>query len=366
MSAPIYMAFRSGGLHYDCRPCGRCCKGGGIGEDRDRLKADSTLLPMAPFVDSTTTQTPLIHFFTYADGCRHLNHDNLCNLHAEGGSAAKPRICRLFPFSHMVDIDGLWAILPHPTCPWVANPSDDPSPLSNHEAIRQELTPLLDAGIRPIPLRPLTPVPTQQRWELESRIRDATSNPNVSTQSALEAMHDIQGDILGRPPWSPSPLLWLDMLRCAGEPQPLDRATEELFVAALPTLRLTLLPSLPLHAIPGALAAFHLWLGATAELSRPTLRGDDLLHVLRGATPLLYALALAEQPLPELPPQPPTNFPLLATIWEQLQAAVEQPFGETVLRLLQAYDVGALTLTAKLGATFLEQARTIDTPNALH
>ena len=52
-------------------------------------------------------------FYTTATG-----DDNLCDIHRERGAAAKPRICRLFPFSKLADIDGLWTVLPHHRCPW--------------------------------------------------------------------------------------------------------------------------------------------------------------------------------------------------------------------------------------------------------
>jgi len=88
-------------LRYDCRGCGACCKGLGIGIDvvAGQLVQLVTKRPeLAAFVrrrgDAVTAFNP-------RDRCWFLADDGLCRVEVEDGRAAKPASCRLFPFNRV-------------------------------------------------------------------------------------------------------------------------------------------------------------------------------------------------------------------------------------------------------------------------
>ncbi len=349
----LYLAFASGSLTYDCPACGKCCRGHGLGGDLTRIGSIPQVRRIAAFLDHENTKGPLASFFTYADGCRYQGDDNLCDIHRAEGSAAKPRICRLFPFSKLVDLDGLWVVMPHERCPWTARSGQEPDPLSTHEAVLADLTndddTFLDA-VQPGMLLPVTPLPAAKRRELEERIRDALNLDALDggAEQALAAVADTQAalrpGVLAAPQ---DPELWLDMLRCAGPPPPLSPASERTLIAAIPAVRIELLTALPLAAVPNALRAFALWLRSLDELQRGELCGEDILSLLERVKPLLRLLALAERPLPALRPEPPNA--VLAEVWPELCDKAGEPLGTTLLALLRPMERGALSFMMQLG-----------------
>ncbi len=96
-----YFTWPDRGLRYDCRGCGACCKGLGIGLDAigGQLVALVARRPeLAAFVrkrgDAVTAFNP-------RDRCWFLADDGLCRVEVEDGRAAKPASCRLFPFNRV-------------------------------------------------------------------------------------------------------------------------------------------------------------------------------------------------------------------------------------------------------------------------
>lgn len=349
----LYLAFVSGSLSYDCRPCGKCCRGHGLGGDLTRIGQIPQVRRIAAFLDHDNTKGPLASFFTYADGCRYQGDDNLCDIHRAQGTAAKPRICRLFPFSKLVDLDDLWVVLPHERCPWRARDGGGPDPLSDHRAVLSDLS--NEDGdflstVAPAVLLPVTPLACGDRRRLEERVRDALdldaldggAGRMVDTVAAIQ--EELGPGAYRRPA---DPELWLDMLRCAGPPPPLSARSERTFIAAIPALRVELSTTLPLAAVPNGLRAAALWLRSLAELKRRELCGEDLLSLLGHATPLLRLMALAEQPLPTLRPEAPT--PLLEELWPELCDKAGAPLGTTLLALLRPMERGALGFMMQLG-----------------
>ena len=91
-------------MRYECRGCGACCKGHGIGLDvaaGQLVKLVAKRPEIAAFVrkrgDAVTAFNP-------RDRCWFLADDGLCRIEVEDGRAAKPASCRLFPFNRVFHI----------------------------------------------------------------------------------------------------------------------------------------------------------------------------------------------------------------------------------------------------------------------
>jgi hypothetical protein len=351
-----YLAFASGSLTYECSRCVRCCCGLGLADDPDHLADSPELLRLAPFVADDTPGLPLQTMHTYADGCRHLALDNLCRLHRDGGPAAKPLICRLFPFSKLADVGGLYTILPHHLCPWTANPGTTPSSLSDHDAVLADLDGALLDRVSPLVMTPVTAIEPTSRLSLEEALRDILSL-DLEARDAIAATAERQADLAG--PVRPEPDdddLWLDMLRCAGEPPPLPASLQRLFVAALPAMRIHLTPRVPLDAVPTALSAFELWLRSLAELGRTSWTGEDLLLLLGRRAPLLALLAYAEHPLPPLEPGNGLPQEILPVI-DELNRQSGKAVAEALLPALRVFERGALTAMLHVGELLTDALR---------
>ncbi len=108
----LYFPFLDGALRYDCVRCGaRCCRGLGFGVGRAELVPLVRRRPqLAPFVQPAGAHAAIIDF---TDGCWFLRGDGRCRVEAEDGRAAKPSVCRLFPFTRIYRIGAVTVIEPH-------------------------------------------------------------------------------------------------------------------------------------------------------------------------------------------------------------------------------------------------------------
>ena len=100
----VYFTWPDRRLRYDCRGCGACCKGHGIGFDAaggELVRLLARRPALAAFVrrrgDATTAFNP-------RDRCWFLDDGGLCAIEVEDGRAAKPASCRLFPFNRVFRI----------------------------------------------------------------------------------------------------------------------------------------------------------------------------------------------------------------------------------------------------------------------
>ena len=99
-----YFTWPDRGLRYECRGCGACCKGLGIGLDvaAGQLVQLVTKRPeLAAFV---RRRGDAITAFNPRDRCWFLADDGLCRIETEDGRAAKPASCRLFPFNRVFHV----------------------------------------------------------------------------------------------------------------------------------------------------------------------------------------------------------------------------------------------------------------------
>lgn len=144
---------------YDCRGCGECCRGylaiSVTEEERDRIQGqgwerDTDLQGQSLFVQQGK-QLLLAHRL---DGCCvFLDEENRCRIHAKFGEAAKPLICRLYPFNFVPAGNEVRADIRF-DCPAVAD--NDGRPLAAHRGALGVLLPLVvPAGAREFPVPPL-------------------------------------------------------------------------------------------------------------------------------------------------------------------------------------------------------------------
>ena len=102
----VYFTWPDRRYRYECRTCGACCKGHGIGIDVAggqlvQLLAKRPLL--SPFL---RRRGDAITAFNPRDQCWFLEDSGLCRIEVEDGRDAKPASCRLFPFNRVFRIGG--------------------------------------------------------------------------------------------------------------------------------------------------------------------------------------------------------------------------------------------------------------------
>jgi hypothetical protein len=109
----IHLPFLDGALAYDCARCGaKCCKGHGFGMRGDEL---------VPLLARRPAVAPFIHFAgghvnaldLTDDGCWMLRPDGRCAIEIDDGRAAKPTVCKLFPFTRAYRVGEAVIVEPH-------------------------------------------------------------------------------------------------------------------------------------------------------------------------------------------------------------------------------------------------------------
>jgi Fe-S-cluster containining protein len=97
----VYCTWPDRRLAYECRGCGACCKGHGIGIDvagGQLLQLVARRPELAAFV---RRRGEAVTAFNPRDRCWFFADDGLCRVEVEEGRAAKPASCRLFPFNRV-------------------------------------------------------------------------------------------------------------------------------------------------------------------------------------------------------------------------------------------------------------------------
>jgi Fe-S-cluster containining protein len=89
---------------YECRGCGACCKGHGIGIDVQGGQLVQLLARRPALTAFLRRRGDAITAFNPRDRCWFLEDDGLCRIEAEDGRAAKPASCRLFPFNRVFQL----------------------------------------------------------------------------------------------------------------------------------------------------------------------------------------------------------------------------------------------------------------------
>ncbi len=89
---------------YDCRGCGACCKGHGIGIDVTAGQLVQLVTRRPEIAAFIRRRGDAVTAFNPRDRCWFLADDGLCRVEIEDGRAAKPASCRLFPFNRVFKI----------------------------------------------------------------------------------------------------------------------------------------------------------------------------------------------------------------------------------------------------------------------
>jgi Fe-S-cluster containining protein len=99
-----YFTWPDGRLRYECRGCGACCKGHGIGIDVTAGQLVQLVGKRPELAAFVRRRGDAITAFNPRDRCWFLEDDGLCRVEVEDGRAAKPASCRLFPFNRVFHI----------------------------------------------------------------------------------------------------------------------------------------------------------------------------------------------------------------------------------------------------------------------
>jgi hypothetical protein len=174
----IYFTWPDGRFQYDCRGCGACCKGLGIGLDAAAGQVERLvgLYPgMVPFLRKRGhTWTA----FNPRGRCWFLDDAGLCRIETDHGRDVKPASCRLFPFNRIFRL-GSWTIVDFNSviCPLqaVSTPGagSDPAPGAggavSHASVLADIEAVRDPAIVGTPLP--AEHPEQEGQQLVARER---------------------------------------------------------------------------------------------------------------------------------------------------------------------------------------------------
>jgi Fe-S-cluster containining protein len=100
----VYFTWPDRRFSYECRGCGACCKGHGIGIDVAGGQLVQLLARRPGLTAFLRRRGDAITAFNPRDRCWFLADDGLCRIEVEDGRAAKPASCRLFPFNRVFRI----------------------------------------------------------------------------------------------------------------------------------------------------------------------------------------------------------------------------------------------------------------------
>ena len=100
----LYFTWPDGRFRYECRDCGACCKGHGIGIDVAGGQLVQLVARRPELTAFLRRRGDAITAFNPRDRCWFLEDDGLCRIEVEDGRAAKPASCRLFPFNRVFRI----------------------------------------------------------------------------------------------------------------------------------------------------------------------------------------------------------------------------------------------------------------------
>ena len=100
----VYFTWPDQKFRYECRGCGACCKGHGIGLDVTAGQLVQLVARRPEITAFLRRRGDAITAFNPRDRCWFLADDGMCRVEIEDGRAAKPASCRLFPFNRVFRI----------------------------------------------------------------------------------------------------------------------------------------------------------------------------------------------------------------------------------------------------------------------
>lgn len=210
----MYFTWPDRRFRYDCRGCGACCKGHGIGIDVAGGQLVQLLARRPALAAFLRRRGDAITAFNPRDRCWFLADDGLCRIELEDGRAAKPASCRLFPFNRIFRL-GAYTIVDFNSviCPLTVG--DDGIP---HAEVVAELASITDPSIVGTPL--------------PARDPDAEGRAFVDTERAIAAAIFASPGDLDRAWIAQSSAASLPSARVAAAPSAQSAATASGYVAA--------------------------------------------------------------------------------------------------------------------------------------
>jgi hypothetical protein len=329
----IYFPFFDGAFRYDCVRCGgNCCKGLGFGLGTSQLVPLLVRRPaVAPFVQPAGRHASIIDL---AEGCWFFASDGRCRIEVEDGRAAKPSICRLFPFTRVYRIGQVTVVEPHLLlCPLEEGHGQGVT----HASIAAELAAL---GEEMPNIYSNTPAGLPEDW-LE-REREVVALSATHLQEEPPSCLEFAARLGDAPTVTALWQAWHHSFGLGADFGPHDRAVARGMALLTPTLRAaTLFTGVPpgpyprlLARLPGLVLASGLLAAlASRALGRPpTLRSIGELHkqselVRDLLSRWLRPAWLAEPARPS--PLPKELDPSYQRLCELLQSGAARPLGET-------------------------------------
>lgn len=172
----VYFTWPDRRFRYDCRTCGACCKGHGIGIDVAGGQLVQLVTRRPEIAAFLRRRGDAITAFNPRDRCWFFDDGGLCRIEAEDGRAAKPASCRLFPFNRVFRI-GSYTVVDYNSviCPMVAVDGDGVT----HAEVAAEIASIADPTIVG------TKLPSQQ--------------PEAEGKAFVEAERAIAGAVFAAP-----------------------------------------------------------------------------------------------------------------------------------------------------------------------
>jgi Fe-S-cluster containining protein len=175
----VYFTWPDRRFRYECRGCGACCKGHGIGLDVAGGQLVQLVARRPEIAAFLRRRGDAITAFNPRDRCWFLDDGGLCRVETEEGRAAKPASCRLFPFNRVFRI-GPYTVVDYNSviCPMVATGDGGVT----HAEIAAEIESIAD--------------PTIVGTKLPAQQPEAEGKAFVETERAIaEAVFAAPGDL---------------------------------------------------------------------------------------------------------------------------------------------------------------------------
>jgi Fe-S-cluster containining protein len=212
----VYFTWPDRRFRYECRGCGACCKGHGIGIDVAGGQLVQLLGRRPALAAFLRRRGDAITAFNPRDRCWFLADDGLCRIEVDDGRPAKPASCRLFPFNRVFRL-GAYTIVDYNSviCPLQVASDDDGI---RHADIAAEIASISDAAVVGTPL-PARDADAEGRAFVTSETAIATAmfaSPGdlaaawaAQTDASLDSQRTVASDaftaLLGTP-WQPPSL----------------------------------------------------------------------------------------------------------------------------------------------------------------
>jgi len=156
----VYFTWPDRRFRYECRGCGACCKGHGIGLDVAGGQLVQLLARRPAIAAFLRRRGEAITAFNPRDRCWFLADDGLCRVEVEDGRAAKPASCRLFPFNRVFRI-GAYTIVDYNSviCPLTVGDGG-----ISHAEVAAEIATIADPTVVGTPLAARDPEAEGRRF----------------------------------------------------------------------------------------------------------------------------------------------------------------------------------------------------------